>query len=231
MIETVRQVEHRTGKSAVETVHATIHEQIMAGELAAGTRLHLGRLRSEFAVSNSTVREALSRLLNDSLVTAETQRGFRVASMSIKDFRDITEARVLVETTAVRASLDNRDEAWECNLVAAFHRLKLVEDRLIGQGEAAMTGQWNASNAAFHDALAANCRNEWLIRFRHTLHRLSHRYHRLALKHDPERRDVRIEHLGIFEAAVAGDVELCVRRVEEHVNRTVETIIPALLLD
>ena len=220
----------RGAPSAIESVHLALRERIVAGELRSGERLHVARLREEFGVSTSTMREALSRLLNDALVTAESQRGFRVRLMSLQDFRDITEAREIIETTAARASLERRDETWESNLVGAFHRLAHVEDRLIGEGEASLRRQWNERNAAFHDALVANCRNAWLIDFRRTLHRQSHRYHLLALERDLDHRDVRIEHRAIFETALASDVDACVEAVGTHVRRTLETMLPALAL-
>ena len=135
----------------------------------------------------------------------------------------------------MRASLAHRDDDWEAALVAAWHRLSQVEDRIIGPGrgtrDEALRRQWNERNAGFHDALVANCRNAWLVRFRRTLHRQSHRYHLLALEHDLAHRDVRSEHLRIYEAAMANDVETCVAEAGAHIRRTLETMLPALVLD
>ena len=227
-VESARLDEPRPSTSAIETVHEALRDQIIAGEIPAGERLHVARLREEFGVGTSTVREALSRLLNDALVTSEAQRGFRVVPMSLKDFRDITEARRVIETTAVRTSLEQRDDEWEATLVAAYHRLTRVEDRLIGDGDTSLVRRWHECNAGFHDALVANCSNAWLVRFRHTLHLQSHRYHLYALQRRLERRDVRIEHRAIFDAAMAGDVEACVARTSEHVERTLATMLPVL---
>ena len=77
------------------------------------------------------MREALTRLLGEALVTSEGQRGFRVAPASLEDFHDLTEVRQLVETEALRQSIARGDEAWESQIVAAFYRLSKVEERVI----------------------------------------------------------------------------------------------------
>lgn len=218
-------------RTAIETVHIALRESIMNGELKSGERLHVDNLRKEFGVSTSTMREALSRLLIDSLVTSENQRGFRVTPLSLQDFRNITDARKVIETTALRASMGRRDDAWESNLVSAYHSLTLVEQKFIEQGKTEFAPQWNERNAHFHDCLVANCENTWLIRFRKTLHHQSHRYHRVALAMKLTHRDSRIEHKAIFEAAMANDIERCVRELGDHIEATVATMAPNLSFD
>lgn len=223
-----RDVSEAVKPTAIETVHQTLRARIMNGTLAPGDRLHVDNLRLEFGVSTSTMREALSRLLIDSLVVSEQQRGFRVSQLSLKDFRDIANARKIVEAQALRASLTHRTEEWEANLVAAYHRLGLVEAKLFGEGRLDQMDAWDERNAHFHDCLVKNCDNAWLIRFRHTLHQQSHRYHRIALANERSLRDVRSEHRAIFETALAGEVDRCAALIEEHIDATMRAIIPRL---
>jgi len=204
--------------TAIETVHEQLRERVISGAFKPGERLHVDRLRLEFGVSTSTMREAISRLLIDSLVISEQQRGFRVAPLSLKDFRDITDARKVIEEQALRASLANRTEDWEADLVGAFHRLSTVENRLLVEGRAELAADWDTRNAHFHDCLVKNCNNTWLIRFRRTLHQHSYRYHRMILGDTSLRRDVRAEHAAIFEAAMAGDIERCVALIDAHIE-------------
>ncbi|MCA0042739.1 GntR family transcriptional regulator [Celeribacter litoreus] len=212
-------------KTAIQTVHEKLRERVISGELAPGERLHVDKLRQEFGVSTSTMREAISRLLIDTLVSSEQQRGFRVAPLSLKDFRDITDTRKLIEAEALRISLANRDEAWEADLVSAYHRLSRIEERLIGQDKAEFANDWDEWNANFHDCLVQNCDNAWLKRFRRTLHQHSYRYHRRLVRDHSLRRDVREEHKGIFDAAIDGDVETCVARIEAHIEKSYTDLI------
>ena len=80
-------------------------------------------MRARYDVSGSTIREALTRLLGEALVTSEGQRGFRVAPATLEDFRDLTEVRKLIETEALRQAIAHGGEAWEGDIVAAFYRL------------------------------------------------------------------------------------------------------------
>ncbi|WP_434290030.1 GntR family transcriptional regulator [Celeribacter sp. SCSIO 80788] len=221
----VAQIDAPSKKTAIETVHELIRERVISGALAPGARLHVDRLRQEFGVSTSTMREAISRLLIDNLVTSEQQRGFRVAPLSLKDFRDITDARKLIEAQALRISLLYRTEEWEADLVAAYHRLSRIEERLIGEGKSEYAHDWDEWNSNFHDCLVQNCDNAWLKRFRSTLHQHSYRYHRRLIGDRTLRRDVRTEHKAIFDAAIAGDIEACVAHIEAHIEESYSGLI------
>jgi DNA-binding GntR family transcriptional regulator len=90
--------------------------------LASNDRQYLGcqpagptseHLKKSYGVGTGTLREALALLATDALVTVQDQRGFRVAPISIGDFYDITETRVLLECDALRATIQTGKDAWE----------------------------------------------------------------------------------------------------------------------
>src|SRR5689334_13226931 len=74
----------------VETAYSALRREILEGAFKPGAKLRTEELRARYDVSGSTIREALTRLLGEALVTAEGQRGFRVAPASIEDFRDLS---------------------------------------------------------------------------------------------------------------------------------------------
>ncbi len=205
-------------KTAIETVQDQIRARIMSGALGPGARLHIDKLRLEFGVSTSTMREAISRLLIDGLVTSEHQRGFRVAPLTLKDFRDITDARKMIEAQALQLALHHRTAQWQADLIAAYDQLVQIEDRLIGDGDLDCAPEWSARNAHFHDCIVSTCDNAWLKRFRLTLHQQSYRYHRRLLCDRSRPRDVRVEHRAIFDTALAGDIAACVAALEAHIE-------------
>jgi DNA-binding GntR family transcriptional regulator len=213
-----------TKQTAIEAVQRSIKRRILNFELPPGERLLVDNLRLEFQVSTATMREALSRLLIDNLVTSERQRGFRVRELSHEDFRNISEARKLIEVGALRSSLAHRDDNWEGDLFAAYRRLKLVEDRMIIEEDLNLAAEWHARNKSFHDCLVRNCLNSWLIDFRQVLHEHSNRYLRVALKNNRRHRDVRKEHAAIFESAIEGDVERCAHLIEMHIDESVNDV-------
>src|ERR1700684_2241374 len=90
------------GRTLVETAYETLRHEILQGAFRPGAKLRTEELRERYEVSGSTIREALTRLLGEALVTSEGQRGFRVAPASLDDFRDLTAVRKLIETEALR---------------------------------------------------------------------------------------------------------------------------------
>jgi DNA-binding GntR family transcriptional regulator len=215
--------ERTAAKTMVETVFEQIREDILSGRLAPGDKLRVEQLRSAYGVGSSTLREALSRLVSELLVTVEGQRGFRVAPVSLADFRAIAEMRKLLETKALAQSIETGDDNWEAGIVAAFHRLSRIEERVADSPEQ-LASEWEKRNRIFHRALIAGCNNHWLFHFRSILLSQSGRYLRLALTDRTVPRDVHAEHTAIKDATLNRDVKLACRLSEEHIDRTVEVI-------
>lgn len=208
------------GKTAIEDVHAAIRAGILNGDLAPESRLRVEALRKEHQVGSSTVREALSRLLVENLVTTEGQRGFHVAPVSNEDLRQIAQMRMLLEAQAVRESIERGDDAWEARLVGAHHRLAKVETELPGH-EKRSVNEWEARNRDFHDAMISACTNRWLLNFREILYNHSVRYIRISFLERKIPRDVRSEHQALFDAVIARDADLAEKLTRDHIWRTV----------
>lgn len=208
------------GRTLVETAYATLRNQIIDGTLTPGAKLRTEELRARYDVSGSTIREALTRLLGEALVTSEGQRGFRVAPASLDDFRDLTAVRKLIETEALRQAIAAGGEAWEAGIVAAFYRLSKVEERLREDPEGAVA-EFEERNRDFHRALIAACPSAWLHRLHAQLYQQSERYRRLVASRRAIPRDVHAEHQGIFDATLARDADLAVKRAGEHIERSV----------
>jgi DNA-binding GntR family transcriptional regulator len=83
-------------RSLVEAAYETIRHEILNGTLQPGTKLRFEMLRKRFGFGASTLREALTRLVGEALVTSEEQRGFKVAPVSFEDLADLTRTRKFV---------------------------------------------------------------------------------------------------------------------------------------
>ncbi len=208
------------GRTLIEAAYATLRSEIIDGTLEPGAKLRTEELRARYDVSGSTIREALTRLLGEALVTSEGQRGFKVATASVEDFRDLSEVRKLIETEALRQAIAVGGEAWEGDLVAAFYRLSKTEERL-RDDPASASSEFEARNRDFHRALIAACPSPWLHRLHALLYQQSERYRRLVASKRAIPRDVHAEHQGIFDATLARDAELACRLAGEHIERSV----------
>jgi GntR family transcriptional regulator, carbon starvation induced regulator len=216
-------------KTLVETAYAALRQEIIQGVLTPGAKLRTDELRLRYKMGASTLREALTRLLGEALVTVEGQRGFRVAPISLDDFRDLTNVRKLVETEALRQSMAIGDEAWEGNLVAAYYRLSKTEERLAEEPEQHMA-QFEERNRDFHLALIAACPSRWLHQFYQTLYHQSERYRRLSVAKRTVPRDVHAEHKAIFDATLAHDQDRACQLLGEHIDRTLDVLRQSLAL-
>jgi len=210
-------------KTTIEMVYEALRSAILSGEITPESRLRVEVLRKTFGVGASTVREALSRLLVENLVTTEGQRGFRAALVSVEDFKNIVDMRALLEAKAVRESIAKGDDEWESAFVAAHHRLAKIETEMEGREEQSVQ-EWEVRNRAFHNAMIGACTNGWLLNFREILYSHSIRYLQIAITDRSIPRDVRAEHQAIFDAVIARDADLAEKLTVDHILRSVPVI-------
>ena len=64
-------------------VYDVLRAELLNGVLNPGDKLPMVELARRFSVSQSVVREALTRLAEQGLVVATPQRGFRVRQLSV----------------------------------------------------------------------------------------------------------------------------------------------------
>jgi DNA-binding GntR family transcriptional regulator len=210
-------------KTLVEGAYTTLRRAILDGTFEPGAKLRTAELRARYNVSGSTMREALTRLLGEALVTTEGQRGFRAAPASLDDFRDLTDVRKLVETEALRQAMAAGDEAWESRIVASFHRLTKVEARL-AEDPTGARDEFETRNRDFHHSLIAACPSRWLHHINGLLYQQSERYRRMALATQAGPRDVHAEHRAIMEATLARDADLSCRLTAAHIEKTLTVL-------
>ena len=115
----------RNGKPATfaEQAFNLLHADILKAKLRPGEKMHVERLRETYGLGATPLREALSKLSSLDLVTAEGQRGFRVAPVSMANLLDITKTRAWIEGIALRAAIAGGDRSWEAEILAACDRI------------------------------------------------------------------------------------------------------------
>ena len=221
--------------SLSEHVYRHLRSDILNGLFAPGQALKLELLKQHYGSSFSPIREALNRLRSERLVISTTSRGFKVASLSVEEMWDACEARILIDCEALRRSLVNAGDAWEAQLVAAFHSLTLSAQRLAAAGEAEgwsdLQETLEARHWDFHQALIAACQSPWLLNLSGQLYAQTERYRRPVragkarprTAFGPERK-VDDEHRQLLEAALARDDQRAVQALTQHYRRTAEFV-------
>ena len=204
---------------ATSTVGASTDQQIkrdiIFGELTPGTKLKLEALRKRYGASLSTLRETLNRLTSEGFVEAPEQRGFLVSPVSKEDLEEIAELRILLECTALRQSIQNGDTDWEGNLVAAHHKLQLMEQKM-KLGDDSQKETWKRYDWEFHLALIESCGSANMLSLHSILFDKYLRYQMLVLT---DRGEVAAaEHKAMFEAALARDADKAAEILTNHIN-------------
>ena len=145
-----------------ELAYRRIRADILFGRLQPGRKLKLDCLREDYAASVSTLREILSRLSSEKLIVAEGQRGFEVAPVSARNLKEIAALRQLLEGNALEQSFQHGDVEWEGRVVAAHHKLALMEQRM-ETGDWGATERWKQYDWQFHQALISGCGSRLLM--------------------------------------------------------------------
>jgi DNA-binding GntR family transcriptional regulator len=124
-------------------VHQELRRRFVTGQIMPGSTLSTRGLAQELGVSQTPVREALSRLAAEGAVQIRSKRKIVVPPMTAERFSDLLRCRELLEPEAAVAALSYID-------AARLRKLKSVDDSI---GNALKSGDVNAymaGNFNFH---------------------------------------------------------------------------------
>jgi GntR family transcriptional regulator, carbon starvation induced regulator len=205
-------------------VFEKLRADILSSRLAPGTKLRFDDLREAYGVGLSPLREALSRLAENRLVVATGQRGFRVPSVSINDILDIAMVRKEIESFALRLSITNGDDAWEAGVVAALHRITLIEKA----GKNVNENVWESRHREFHHMLVSCCQSSCLLHLHGLFSDLFDRYRRLSARSRLPNAPRSLVHQKLVDAALSRNADLAVKILRDHIDEATKLIAQGL---
>lgn len=167
-------------KTVVSLIASSLRRDIAFGELSPDTRLKIEELRGRYGGSSHSMREALTLLSSEGLVEANAQRGFRVASATEDDLKDITRLRAEIECLGLEWSLQNGDVAWEGQVIAAHHALSRAQKNVIAAPRDEALA-WDEANRSFHVSMIVACDSPRLVTMQKQLYDQSRRFRLAAL--------------------------------------------------
>jgi GntR family carbon starvation induced transcriptional regulator len=209
--------------SLTEKAFRLLRKKILLGEIIPGSKLKIDMLQREYNFSSSPLREALNRLAAEGLVSMDENRGFRVAQMSPEDLQDITTMRLIVEPAALADAMQAGSDEWEGRVIAAFHRMKRIEER-VPRSKQYFDEDWTIRHKSFHMALFSACTSARLFMTCWNLFDQAERYRRFSANNRKEPRNTAGEHKAIMEAAIARETEKACQLVRDHILRTTKDI-------
>ena len=209
--------------SRTEKAYQRLRQEILQGALNPSERLRVADLEERFTLGLTPIREALTRLASEGLVSMESRRGARVLETSQEELADLMRTRREIERLCLTQAIERGDAAWEAEILAALHVLTRTPLPDF-QDPAAMASQWEAQHRRFHAALVSACGSTWLLRFWNQLVDHSQRYRKIRLKGPLVARDVHAEHQAIVDAVLKRDAKLAVALMDSHLGETEQAV-------
>ena len=197
------------------STYERVKRDIIFGELAPASKLKLDGLRDRYGTSVSTLREILNRLTSEGFVEAPEQRGFFVTPVSQSDLTEVANLRILLECSALETSIAAGDPEWEGRLVAAHHKLHLIEQKMTA-GDHSQKELWKRYDWEFHQALISACNSVNLVSLHGTIFDKYLRYQMLVLTY--RGAEATEEHQKILDAALKGDATRAVAVLRTHIQ-------------
>lgn len=163
--------------SKMEEAFVRLRRDILDAHLAPEMPLTISSLRARYGLGMTPLREALSRLEAERLVTFSQNRGFRVAAVSHNELLDLQKARARIETELLREAIQLGDDEWEQQLVAAHYGFAQTKSLRPNMPEPELS-RWEQRHDAFHHALLNGSPSIWLRRCLMQIYVQLHRHQR-----------------------------------------------------
>lgn len=195
-------------------VYEALYAQLMSLKIPPGGRISVDSLVRSLGVSQTPIREALSRLEAQGLVIKTHLVGYRAAEqMDLAQLEQLYELRLLLEPFAAGRVAARRDAGVIAELKALDAAMR-GEDRIHSR---ASYGEFAKRDAEFHNFIARSCGNQLVFDSLQRLHTHVHLF-RLFF-HVRATTDANREHDELIKAIEAGDragAEDAMRRHIEH---------------
>lgn len=200
-----------------QQAYEALYHSIIRLRLSPGDILDEVILSRELGLGRTPIREALQQLASEGLVTIYPRRGMVVTPISLMDFQQLAEARLLFEPNVARlAARVGTAEHWDT--LAA----------LLATAPATITTEDDVASASvvdreFHLGIAGATGNRMILdltqRLRWTRERMPFMFFRQG-SYQP----VTDQHLAILALLRAGNGEGAAHLIEDHIKLTQERL-------
>jgi DNA-binding GntR family transcriptional regulator len=205
---------------ASERAYQILRDDIVEWRLVPGTVLGEVEQAVRLGVSRTPLREALSRLMTDGLVTSQSGRGLVVTDVSVDNIRELFDVRKALEVKAVRLAAKHHTGGTFSDLEREFYAVP----ELLASDDSDRSAYFDLVRR-FDDAVDDAVDNDYLIGALNSLRTHLVRVRRIA-KDNPERLAAAArEHLLIVQAIVAHDAELAAHATHVHLHHALSSAV------
>ena len=194
-----------------ERVAESLRAALVSGRMVPGTTYSIPALAEQFGVSATPVREAMLDLVNEGIMSAVPNKGFRVVELSDAELDQITELRRLLEVPTVGELAGAIDRA-------AVRRLRSLADAVSDAARRGDVVAYVEVDRELHLALLAEAGNPRLVEMVGRLRDQSRLYGLEQLAAEGVLVDSATEHMRLIDALESGDRRAAERVMAHHLD-------------
>ncbi len=200
----------------------TLREKIIIGELKAGYKLNELDISLSLGISRSPLREAFRVLETEHLVTNIPRKGTYVSELSLKDFVEVSQARVMVECYSIDLLKDSDIRSLpkvEASLQAALNLSApfLSDDPVESINHLRIM-------LDFHSLLVEATENSMLVQIYNSLTYTLTRYQYIYFHIQDAAQQSRDHHKKVLKLICDGEFDLAKEELKKHIHYTVELV-------
>ena len=198
-----------------------LRNQIVTGQLLPGQKLNEVALSSDLEISRPPLREAFRVLEAENLVLAIPRRGAFVTELNSDDFREVAEAREMIEVCAINLIRDKgiKDLAVIASSIVETERFPEPGARANPEEKL----RYLCCFAGFHRAIVAAAGNFRLKEFYEKLSSSLLRYQYRYFYKSMDRGPFKVEHHAILKALESGAYDEAKELLRKHITYGFET--------
>ena len=199
--------ESKAPRSLKQSVYEDLKRRIITCEILPGAQLTEEALCDQFKASRTPVRDAVSRLEQEQLVTIHSKKGIVVNTVSLANVSELFEARLRIEPYAVRHYGNRISDGVYAESISYFRKSQ-------GRG----TEQYFKDDA-FHQMFVDATQNRYLVMFYNTVKDQVMRYRVLSAM-DNRLQDSDQEHCEVAEQCLRGNWNRAAEAMRSHIENS-----------
>ena len=202
--------------SLANQVFETIEKNILTGVYPQGDVLSESRLSEELGVSRTPIREALTRLETEKLIST-TPMGAIVLGITDKEVKDMFQVKLHLDPMVTKMAASNISED-------ALERLKDNIEQQFFYNSKGNTQKLRDLDTEFHDIIYAESKSPILQNILTGIHHKLLKFRQASLEIDDRSDHTVGEHEAIYNALKSRDEMRVELLVLQHINHTYDTI-------
>ena len=215
-----------------DVAYQYIRKKILSGEYAPGQSLMTEALAKDIKVSRTPVRDALRMLETEGLVTIRAHLGASVKQMQLKEYREMCDLRMALESHATGLAAVNHTEADLREIQFALEAMRRLTEQIIEAPQSqTLLSELAREDVRFHIAIMTAAKNDLIKKEILRLHLINRVMMVLAVPgqaavpkadFDARRRAIQAKHDEIYAAIASSDATAAKREMERHLQELID---------